>query len=114
MHFIIDKDKDSILTMAELTHELGHKMTEEESKELKAIDANGDGAVSKEELSTYISKESAKGQQQDNEDGTIHAGDAKQLPQYTEDDVDAFFEIQDADKDGFISYEEFKAEHSEL
>ena len=114
MHFFTDKNRDLPLTMAELTEVYKGKVSEEESKALKSIDADGDGSVTKEELSNFFDQELAQRQKDSNEDETIHTDDGNQSPQYTEDDIDRFLEIHDRDKDGILSYDEFKNEHDEL
>ena len=56
LHFS-DSDKDGFLGMQELLNEGETEWKEEEQEEIKAIDTNGDGKLSKEELSNYIAKE---------------------------------------------------------
>ena len=75
----------------------------EQHDELKEIDMNGDGKLSKQELLNYLEKE--------------HNHPESNEPMGDEDikeHIDDFFEKQDIDNDGVVSYEEFNVKHEEL
>ena len=94
------------MSLEELTADSEKEWTEEETEEMKRIDTDEDQLLSRDELFNYISKELDA---RDNTDET----DAEE-PEDNEKIVDTFFETQDLDKDGVISYEEFQAKHDEL
>ena len=94
------------MSLEELTAESEKEWTEEETEEMKRIDTDDDQLLSRDELFNYISKEL------DNRDNTDEAN--AEAPEDNEKVLDTFFETQDLDKDGVISYEEFQAKHDEL
>ena len=79
------------------------EMDDEQQSELEKIDADGDKHLSKEEIIQYLMDQHDHSE----EDPSANEEDVKQ-------NVDDFFENQDADKDGVISYEEFNNQHDEL
>ena len=104
LHFS-DSDKDGFLGMQELLNEGETEWKEEEQEEIKAIDTNGDGKLSKEELSNYIAKEHDEYDEKEDEEDSSEAKEGY---------IKQFFERQDLDKDGVITYDEFHANHDEL
>lgn len=100
-----DSDKDDLLSFQELLDD-GEGETEDQKEqhdELKEIDMNGDGKLSKQELLNYLEKE--------------HNHPESNEPMGDEDikeHIDDFFEKQDIDNDGVVSYEEFNVKHEEL
>lgn len=87
--------------------ESGKEWTEEEKDEMEAIDEDGDQKLSRDELLAYITKEL-------DERESVEPTDDEEEPEGNEKIVDTFFETQDFDKDGVISYDEFKSKHDEL
>jgi len=100
-----DSDKDGYLSMNELFDEGETEWKEEEQEEIKAIDTDGDGKLSKEELSNYIQREHEE---------TEDEGETEDPAEAKEGYINQFFEKQDLDKDGVITYEEFHANRDEL
>ena len=80
-------------------------LKEDEQDEIKAIDTNGDGKLSKEELSNYIEREHEETVEKDKKEDPAEAKEGY---------INQFFETQDLDKDGVITYEEFHANRDEL
>jgi len=99
-----DSDKDGYLSMNEL-FEGETDLKEDEQDEIKAIDTNGDGKLSKEELSNYIEREHEETEEEDEKEDPAEAKEGY---------INQFFETQDLDKDGVITYEEFHANRDEL
>jgi len=98
-----DLDKDDHLSFQELLDEGEGEMEEEQQSELEAIDKNGDKKLSREELINYLEEEHN------------HEGDNEPMDEdEREEHIDDFFEKQDIDKDGVVSYEEFNSKHDEL
>ena len=96
-------DKDDHLSFQELLDDGEGDMEEEQQSELEAIDKNGDKKLSKEELINYLEEEHN------------HPGDNEPMDEdEREEHIDDFFEKQDIDKDGVVSYEEFNSKHDEL
>ena len=91
--------------MNELFDEGETEWKEEEQEEIKAIDTDGDGKLSKEELSNYIEREHEE---------TEEEGEKGDPAEAKEGYINEFFEKQDLDKDGVITYEEFHADRDEL
>ena len=102
----LDTNKDEFLSLEELTADSEKEWTEEETEEMKRIDTDEDELLSRDELFSYISKEL------DDRDNTEEIDGEE--PEDNEKILDTFFETQDLDKDGVISYEEFQAKHDEL
>ena len=101
----VDSDKDGYLSMNELFDEGETEFKEEEQEEIKAIDTDGDGKLSKEELSNYIEREHEESEEEDEKEDPAEAKEGY---------INQFFEKQDLDKDGVITYEEFHANRDEL
>ena len=102
----LDTNKDEFLSMEELTADSENEWTGEETEEMKRIDTDADQLLSRDELFRYISKELDDRQSNEPTD--------TEEPESNDNIVDTFFETQDLDKDGVISYEEFQAKHDEL
>ena len=94
---------DGYLSMKELLNEGETEWKEEEQEEIKSIDTDGDGKLSKEELLNYIEREDEKGE-----------GEKVDSAEDKEGYINQFFEKQDIDKDGVITYEEFHTNRDEL
>lgn len=103
--FFTDSDKDGFLSMKELMNEEEGDWEEEEQKEIKAIDTDGDGKLSREEIAKYIAQEHGEMEDEGEEGDTAEAKEGY---------INQFFERQDIDKDGVITYEEFHAIRDEL
>ena len=93
--------------MEELMAGSEKEWTEEEKDEMRSIDEDGDQKLSREELLSYISKELEERE-------SAQPTDDEEEPESNEKIVDTFFETQDLDKDGVISYDEFISKHDEL
>ena len=91
--------------MQELMNEDEADWKEEEQEEIKAIDTDGDGKLSREELTKYIAQEHDEIKDEGEEEDTAEAKEGY---------IKQFFDRQDLDKDGVITYEEFHAIRDEL
>ena len=91
--------------MQELMNEDETDWKEEEQEEIKAIDTDGDGKLSREELTKYIAQEHDEIKDEGEEEDTAEAKEGY---------IKQFFDRQDLDKDGVITYEEFHAIRDEL
>ena len=94
------------MSVEELTEDLEQAWTEEDTEEFKIIDTDRDQLISRGELFSYISEGL------DNIEHTEVTG--AEASEDNDKNIDTFFETQDLDKDGVISYEEFQAKHDEL
>ena len=101
--FFTDLDEDGFLTMKELIKE--EEVDEDDQKEFDAMDRDGDGKLSREELVKNFAPEHDEMKDKGEEGDTAEA---------QEDYINQFFEKQDIDKDGVITYEEFHAIRDEL
>ncbi|XP_037085790.1 FK506-binding protein 2-like [Pollicipes pollicipes] len=75
----------------------------------KMVDTDGDQQISREEIQTYLS------QQLEQQKGEMPEGQMDEMLQNQDKLIEEIFQHEDADKDGFISHEEFSGpKHDEL
>ena len=81
------------------------EVDEEDQKEFGAADIDGDGKLSREEVAKIFAQEHDEMEDEGEEADTAEAKEGY---------INQFFERQDIDKDGVITYEEFHAIRDEL